>query len=185
MRDLSVKAPDKYVVRVAQLDSYQVCASGGKEPVADAGSEGMSLFAHALVRYVQQESKPYFTTDELGVHLARTVSNASGSRQTPECGTLPEAGTREVSLSFNRQEVSRIAKAFRTTRRSFSTVHFLSTVHRVDVDLSLVPARMGDIFVATLGGSAARRDLAHTLKAEAGWWDRTIPLCKTFDEARD
>jgi len=80
---------DRFVAEVAKKDSYQALTSGGLEPVADGGRDGMSLFAYSLTSYLKNPAHPYFTAAQLYTDVAPIVSNASGSRQTPEEGKIP------------------------------------------------------------------------------------------------
>jgi hypothetical protein len=80
---------DRFLTEVAKKDSYQALTSGGLEPVADGGRDGMSLFAYSLTNYLKNPPHPYFTAVQLYTDVAPVVSNASGSRQTPEQGKIP------------------------------------------------------------------------------------------------
>jgi hypothetical protein len=86
---LALPTHDRFLAEVAKKDSYQALTSGGLEPVADGGKEGMSLFAYSLSSYLKNPPRPYFTTAQLYTDLAPIVANASGSRQTPEQGKIP------------------------------------------------------------------------------------------------
>lgn len=86
---LALPTHDRFLAEVAKKDSYQALTSGGLEPVADGGKDGMSLFAYSLSSYLKNPPRPYFTTAQLYTDLAPIVANASGSRQTPEQGKIP------------------------------------------------------------------------------------------------
>jgi hypothetical protein len=79
---------DRYLAEVVKKRSSQVITSGGLEPVADTGKDGLSLFAHALASYLETQPRVYVTAGRLFSDLAPRVSNASGSLQTPEYGRL-------------------------------------------------------------------------------------------------
>jgi len=86
---LALPTHDRFMAEVAKKDSYQAFTSGGLEPVADGGREGMSLFAYSLTSYLKSPPRPYFTAAQLYTDVAPIVANASGSRQTPEQGRIP------------------------------------------------------------------------------------------------
>ena len=80
---------DRFVREVFLKESYQVMTSGGLEPVADGGRDGLSLFAFSFVNYLRHQTRPYLTAGQLYGDVAPLVANASGSRQTPEHGKIP------------------------------------------------------------------------------------------------
>ena len=82
---------DRYLSEVIEKRSSQIITSGGLEPVADQGRDGLSLFAYALATYLESQPRVYVTAGRLFADLAPQVSNASGSLQTPEYGRLPGA----------------------------------------------------------------------------------------------
>jgi len=96
---------DRFMGEVASKDSYQVLTSGGLEPVADGGRDGMSLFAYSLSGYLKNPPRPYFTTAQLYTDLAPIVSNASGSRQTPEHGKIPGTFDQNGQFIFTRVDM--------------------------------------------------------------------------------
>ena len=83
-------AEDKFFLNIDKYPSRKVIASGGTEPVADAGSEGHSVFAYYLIRTLTNNKKPYITSYQLFEKLVRAVTN--NSSQTPEYGTVPNTG---------------------------------------------------------------------------------------------
>ncbi|HTY63436.1 MAG TPA: caspase family protein [Acidobacteriota bacterium] len=96
---------DRFMSEVAKKDSYQVLTSGGLEPVADGGRDGMSLFAYSLSGYLKNPPRPYFTTAQLYTDIAPIVSNASGSRQTPEHGKIPGTFDQNGQFIFMRVDL--------------------------------------------------------------------------------
>ena len=65
--------------------------SGGLEPVADGGRDGMSLFVFVLNQYLTDHAGDYVTASDLDHHLGRAVANATNSRQNPRCDRIPGA----------------------------------------------------------------------------------------------
>jgi len=86
---LNLPTTDSFLSEVAEKTSYQVITSGGLEPVADGGREGMSLFAYIFVSYLRGQRTAYFTADKLYTDIAPLVANTTGSQQTPEHGKIP------------------------------------------------------------------------------------------------
>ena len=99
---LNLPINDRFLAEVARKDSYQVITSGGLEPVADGGREGMSLFAYMLNSYLKDQPNPYFTADRLFTDLAPLVANASNSEQTPEHGKIPGSFDQNGQFVFAR-----------------------------------------------------------------------------------
>jgi len=81
---------DKFFLNIDKYPSRKVIASGGTEPVADAGSGGHSIFAYYLIKTLNNNTKPYITSFQLYDRLVRAVTN--NSKQTPEFGTVPDSG---------------------------------------------------------------------------------------------
>jgi hypothetical protein len=96
---------DRFLMEVAKIDSYQALTSGGLEPVADGGRDGMSLFAFSLTSYLKNPVRPYFTAAQLYADLAPVVANASGSRQTPEYGRIPETFDQKGQFIFTQVDL--------------------------------------------------------------------------------
>ncbi len=93
---------DRFLREVFLKDSYQVISSGGLEPVADGGRDGLSLFAYSFVGYLRQQTRPYVTAAQLYSDVAPLVANASGSRQTPEHGKIPDTFDQNGQFIFAR-----------------------------------------------------------------------------------
>ena len=81
---------DKFFLNIDKYPSRKIIASGGTEPVADAGSGGHSVFAYYLIKSLRDNTKPYITSFQLFDQLVRGVTN--NSKQTPEYGTVPDTG---------------------------------------------------------------------------------------------
>ena len=80
---------ERFIREVFLKPSFQVITSGGLEPVADGGRDGLSLFAYTFINYLRQQQRPYLTASQIYADVAPLVSNASGSQQTPEHGKIP------------------------------------------------------------------------------------------------
>ena len=93
---------DRFLREVFLKDSYQVISSGGLEPVADGGRDGLSLFAYNFVGYLRQQTRSYVTAAQLYSDVAPLVANASGSRQTPEHGKIPDTFDQNGQFIFAR-----------------------------------------------------------------------------------
>ena len=93
---------DRFLREVFLKDSYQVISSGGLEPVADGGRDGLSLFAYTFVGYLRQQDRSYVTAAQLYSDVAPLVANASGSRQTPEHGKIPDTFDQSGQFIFAR-----------------------------------------------------------------------------------
>jgi uncharacterized caspase-like protein len=93
---------DRFLREVFLKDSYQVISSGGLEPVADGGRNGLSLFAYSFITYLQQQGRSYVTAGQLYADVAPLVANASGSRQTPEHGKIPDTFDQNGQFIFAR-----------------------------------------------------------------------------------
>jgi len=82
--------------------SRTLMASGGLEPVADAGGSGHSVFASAFLRGLQEAEDPSFTAIDLFyTSIRRQV--AGRSSQLPEYSTLRNSGDDEGDFVFSRK----------------------------------------------------------------------------------
>ena len=63
--------------------SRVLIASGGNEPVADAGGKGHSIFAQVFIEALKNPIERVFTAEELLVHQIKE-SVAGRANQTPE-----------------------------------------------------------------------------------------------------
>ena len=106
---VSLPTHDRFLREVFLKDSYQVITSGGLEPVADGGRDGLSLFAYNFVGYLRQQSRPYVTAAQLYSDVAPLVANSSGSRQTPEHGKIPDTFDQNGQFVFARSRVGTLA----------------------------------------------------------------------------
>lgn len=106
---VSLPTHDRFIREVFLKESYQVITSGGLEPVADGGRDGLSLFAFSFVNYLRQQTRTYLTAGQLYGDVAPLVANASGSRQTPEHGKIPGTFDQNGQFIFTRAQRSTVA----------------------------------------------------------------------------
>jgi len=90
------EARTRFLNKAAGLKSRHLIASGGEEPVEDAGGQGHSVFARALITALSTIREPAFTASELlEVKLKPaviSVVNAVGEGQTPGFYRIVKAG---------------------------------------------------------------------------------------------
>jgi uncharacterized caspase-like protein len=88
----------------ARGPSRILLASGGNEPVADAGGTGNhSVFASAVLRGLENPPAAQFTVEELFIGYVReAVAGRSG--QVPECSPLRNSGHDSGSFIFERKK---------------------------------------------------------------------------------
>jgi Flp pilus assembly protein TadD len=92
---------ERYLQKMDEGKSRTLMASGGDEPVADAGGNGHSIFAAALLRGIAQIDKPQFTAGE--VFRDYVVESVAGSaEQTPEYSPLRNSGHEAGDFIFIR-----------------------------------------------------------------------------------
>ncbi len=106
---VTLPSHDRFLREVFLKDSYQVISSGGLEPVADGGRDGLSLFAYSFVGYLRQQTRPYVTAAQLYSDVAPLVANASDSRQTPEHGKIPDTFDQNGQFIFARAAAGPLA----------------------------------------------------------------------------
>jgi len=92
----AMEARNRFLNKAAGLKSRQLIASGGEEPVEDAGGAGHSVFARAMIDALVSIKEPAFTASELlEVKLKPAVIsavNAVGEGQTPGFYRIIKAG---------------------------------------------------------------------------------------------
>ena len=86
--DVSMRSPD-YIEKITALRSRTVLTSGGVEPVADSGGGKYSVFAHAFLTALEQNTGTMDGT-ELFTKIRRPVM--LNSDQTPEYSDIRKAG---------------------------------------------------------------------------------------------
>jgi uncharacterized caspase-like protein len=93
---------ERYLQKMAAGRSRTLMASGGNEPVADAGGVGNhSVFASALVQGLQQAEKNEFTASELYREYVEEPV-AGRANQTPEYNPLRNSGHESGDFVFVR-----------------------------------------------------------------------------------
>lgn len=81
---------DQWYSRLYQKPSRWGLTSGGKEPVADSGKNGHSVFAYHLISLLQENTEPYLVPSQIHTKLAPLVAN--NAEQTPLSEPLRGAG---------------------------------------------------------------------------------------------
>jgi uncharacterized caspase-like protein len=93
---------ERYLQRMASGRSRTLMASGGNEPVADAGATGAhSVFAGAFLRGLREMDKSQFTAAEMYREFVEE-SVAGGAQQTPEYNPLRNSGHEAGDFIFVR-----------------------------------------------------------------------------------
>ncbi len=81
---------DQWYARLYQKPSRWGLTSGGKEPVADQGKNGHSVFAYHFISLLQDNTDPYLVPSQIHTKLAPLVAN--NSEQTPQSEPIRGAG---------------------------------------------------------------------------------------------
>ena len=81
----------RYLQKMIAGRSRTLMSSGGLEPVSDAGSQGHSVFADALLRGLTTSDDQAFSAEILFQEFIR-VSVAGKSEQTPQYGAIRNSG---------------------------------------------------------------------------------------------
>lgn len=99
-RSIQVKLrKPSYIQRMAQNRARTVLASGGLEPVLDAGGdENHSIFATAFINALKENNYPYIATTHLFAQIKRAV--VVNSDQTPEYSDIRKAGHKGGDFIF-------------------------------------------------------------------------------------
>lgn len=90
-----------YLLKVLSSKSRTLMASGGKEPVSDAGGGDHSIFAEALLQGLTQMQDQEFTADDLFEQFVPAV--AGRSAQTPHYSFITNSGHEYGDFVFTRQ----------------------------------------------------------------------------------
>ncbi len=92
----------KYIEKMQGKRARVLIASGGNEPVVDAGGGGHSVFARAFVDALEEFDEDVFTSEELLVgHIKETV--AGSVEQTPEFSVIRNSGHQGGDFIFRRK----------------------------------------------------------------------------------
>jgi Caspase domain len=95
---------DQWYARLYQKPSRWGLTSGGKEPVADQGKNGHSIFAYYLISLLQDNTDPYLVPSQIHTKLAPLVAN--NAEQTPQSEPLRGAGDEGGQFVFRLASVA-------------------------------------------------------------------------------
>jgi TPR repeat protein len=90
-----------FIARMLRSRSRTLMASGGDEPVSDAGSEGHSVFAYAVLHALSAENQPVFTASDLFYGSVRQQV-AGRSEQMPQYSIIRNSDHDEGDFVFTR-----------------------------------------------------------------------------------
>ncbi|HNC45434.1 MAG TPA: tetratricopeptide repeat protein, partial [Acidobacteriota bacterium] len=93
---------NRYLVKMQEGRSRMVMSSGGKEPVADGGGGGHSIFAKAFLNGLKEMEADQFTAEELFGEFVK-IQVTGGSDQIPEFNPLRNSGHEKGGLVFVRK----------------------------------------------------------------------------------
>jgi hypothetical protein len=97
-RSLPPLIDDRYYLNLYNEKSRWGMTSGNKTPVSDSGSEGHSIFAYQLIKTLENNEKPYITTQEIYSQIAPIIAN--NSEQQPLCSPVRETGDQGGGFVF-------------------------------------------------------------------------------------
>ena len=95
---------NRYLVKMREGRSRMVISSGGKEPVADGGGEGHSVFAQAFLNRLIDMDQDQFSAEELFNEYVK-IPVAGKSDQVPEYNALRNSGHEKGGLVFIRRKI--------------------------------------------------------------------------------
>jgi len=91
-----------YIEKILKKRSRILIASGGNEPVTDAGGGGHSIFAGAFINALESMEESVFTAEELFVrHVKEAV--AGSAAQTPEFRVIRNSGHQGGDFVFRKR----------------------------------------------------------------------------------
>jgi uncharacterized caspase-like protein len=93
---------DFYLKKLLSKKSRTLIASGGNEPVADAGGGNHSIFTKAFIGALKNASDNVFTDDELFNKNIKEIV-AGNTEQTPQYSALRNSGHEDGSFIFVKQ----------------------------------------------------------------------------------
>jgi TPR repeat protein len=96
---------DKFFTRMLNGRSRTLMASGGDEPVSDAGTGGHSVFAHAVLTALNGVDHDMFTASDLFYNSVR-VQVAGASDQVPHYDVIRNSNHRDGDFVFIRVPVA-------------------------------------------------------------------------------
>ncbi len=94
----SSRGEEAFVRRMLAAPSRNLLASGGNEPVSDAGPDGHSVFAAALLRVLADQPGPLFTAADLADPVKKMVRAHSG--QIPEYFRIGNSMPRDFPIDL-------------------------------------------------------------------------------------
>lgn len=101
----------KFLGRMLNSRSRTIMASGGDEPVTDAGANGHSVFANALLTALKSEDHEVFAASDLFFqHVRQRVGG--GSNQQPRYDIIRNSNHEEGDFVFMRGGVVDLQKAY-------------------------------------------------------------------------
>lgn len=93
---------ENYLRKLQEKPSRVLIASGGNEPVADAGGKGHSIFAEVLIAALKNPERPTFTAGEMLTNRIREAV-AGRAEQTPEYKIIRNSGHDSGDFIFVRK----------------------------------------------------------------------------------
>jgi TPR repeat protein len=94
-----------YVSKQLRIKSRNLMSSGGIEPVADAGTDGHSVFAYAVLKGLEEEDDAQFAATDLFYSSVRKQV-AGNSEQIPEYTVIRNSSDDGGDFVFTRKDVS-------------------------------------------------------------------------------
>ena len=107
-RTLPSVITDRYYLGLYNEKSRWGMTSGNKTPVSDDGAGGHSVFAYQLLKELENNEKPYLSTQELYTRIAPIVGN--NSEQTPLCSPIRNTGDRGGEFIFVASSGARVER---------------------------------------------------------------------------
>ena len=89
---------DKYYLALYNEKSRWGMTSGNKTPVSDDGTGGHSVFAYQLIKELNNNDKPFLSTQEVYTRIAPVIAN--NSAQTPLCRPILNTGDQGGEFVF-------------------------------------------------------------------------------------
>jgi hypothetical protein len=96
---------EAFINRMLRSRSRTLMASGGDEPVSDAGTDGHSVFAYAVLRALERTDGQMFTASDMFYGSVRRQV-ASKSEQLPRYSIIRNSNDDEGDFVFSRKTVS-------------------------------------------------------------------------------
>jgi formylglycine-generating enzyme len=140
---------DAFVAKMAQRQSRTLMASGGSEPVADAGGRGNhSIFAYALLSALKDADNTIFTAEELFHGRVKAIV-AGRSDQVPQYSDIRNSGHEAGDFVFQVALAGGIEESYESA--SDARIYGGATVYSTGGDTYIDPTTGMD-FVFVKGG---------------------------------